>query len=605
MVKFNIVTRCTRPQYLNKVKESIFTTSLFDIKWWVVFDTRVIKDIDADFLSDLYSIGGQPLFFKGEEGDFGHSLLSKTIDLIDDGFIHFVDDDNILHEDFWTVMYKNINLFPEKRGFIVSQKVGGKDFSGLDIREAKPENTRVQHIDMAQFILRRDLYNNYRFKPGDYKADGYLIEEIYNINKEDFHFIPDVLCYYNWLKVSPNFTPKVLYIGPDNPVLKSYKFADYESDDLRVTYAKDDSNLQQILKDINPDSIVTHSDDWSQFRNLSSQPLDIRSRWIHTKDINPDLGENAYRCAMSYILNRDSKSELVSYFTPIYNIGEKLKVTYQSLQNQTNNNWEWVIVNDSTDGGITYKVAEEIAKNDNRVKLYEFREKSGGIVGESKYRAAALTKGEILAEFDHDDYLMPSCTETLLQASKKYPECGFFYTDFVELDNNWNSLTYGDGFGFGYGSYRDELIFNKHMKVCQSFNINPKTIRHIVGVPNHIRSWRREDYFRAGGYNRRLSIADDYELVIQTFLTTKMLRIKKVEYLQFIHNDGGNTHNISRADIQRRVRTIAGHYNEKIKNRFEELGLKDWAYDGNPENPTWTNSQYDDLEGPVNLVWEP
>ena len=97
MVKFNIVTRCTRPQYLNKVKESIFKTSLFDIKWWVVFDTRVIKDIDADFLSDLYSIGGQPLFFKGEEGDFGHSLLSKTIDLIDDGFIHFVDDDNILH----------------------------------------------------------------------------------------------------------------------------------------------------------------------------------------------------------------------------------------------------------------------------------------------------------------------------------------------------------------------------------------------------------------------------------------------------------------------------------------------------------------------------
>jgi len=84
-----------------------------------------------------------------------------------------------------------------------------------------------------------------------------------------------------------------------------------------------------------------------------------------------------------------------------------------------------------------------------------------------------------------------------------------------------------------------------------------------------------------------------------------MLRIKKVEYLQFIHNDGGNTHNISRADIQRRVRTIAGHYNEKIKNRFEELGLKDWAYDGNPENPTWTDSQYDDLEGPVNLVWEP
>jgi hypothetical protein len=143
------------------------------------------------------------------------------------------------------------------------------------------------------------------------------------------------------------------------------------------------------------------------------------------------------------------------------------------------------------------------------------------------------------------------------------------------------------------------------MKVCQSFNINPKTIRHIVGVPNHIRAWRRKDYFNSGGYNRRLSIADDYELLINTFLTTKMLRIKKNEYLQFIHNSGENTHNLSRADIQRRVRTIADTYNIKIKNRFEELSLRDWAYEGNPQFPLWTESRFGEEEGPVNLVWEP
>ena len=83
-----------------------------------------------------------------------------------------------------------------------------------------------------------------------------------------------------------------------------------------------------------------------------------------------------------------------------------------------------------------------------------------------------------------------------------------------------------------------------------------------------------------------------------------MLRIPKLEYLQFIHNDGGNTHNISRADIQRRVRTISHHYSEKIKSRFEELGLKDWAYEGNPQNPTWVESRFGQDEGPANLVWE-
>jgi glycosyltransferase involved in cell wall biosynthesis len=605
MQKFNIVTRCTRPHFLKTVKESIFKTIKFDIKWWVVFDTRVIKDIDAEFLSELQSIGGTPLFFEGVEGDFAHTLLSKTIDLIEDGFIYFLDDDNILHEDFWDEMSKAIKENPDKRGFIFHQKIGGKDFTGLDIREGKPENTKVRHIDMAQFVLSRDLIGEVRFVPNDYIADGYLIEKIYRQSPDDFFFIDKVLCYYNELKKQANFTPKVLYIGDDEPVLKSWKFADYESDDLRVLHQKDDSNLQNILYDFNPDSIITKGETWENFRGLATSPLDVRSRWIHINESDQNTGETAYRCSMSYILNSDIKKTLISYFTPIYNIGNKLKQTYQSLQNQTNPNWEWVLVNDSTDGGTTLKVAEEIAKNDNRVKLYDFRVKSGGIVGESKYRAACMTSGEVLVEFDHDDYLMPSATQTMIDALLKYPECGFYYTDCTEIDGNWNSLTYGDGFAFGYGHYRDEIVFGKPMKVCVSLNINPKTIRHIVGVPNHIRAWRRDVYFNIGGHNRRLSIADDYELVIRTFFNTKMLRINKLEYLQFIHSDGGNTHNLSRADIQRRVRTISAHYNERMKLRFEELGVEDWAYKGNPENPTWTESRFGDKEEYVNLIWNP
>jgi glycosyltransferase involved in cell wall biosynthesis len=533
-----------------------------------------------------------------------HSLLSKVIDKIEDGFIYFLDDDNILHENFYDVIFKEVKANPTKRGFIFSQKVSGKDFTGLDIREAKPENTRVQHIDMAQFLLKRDLIGSERFVSGDYKADGYFIEKIFKNNTEDFYFINDVLCYYNYLKTPSNFTPKILFYGDSEPVLKSWKAADYESNDLRVSYRTNDDNLSEDLHTINPDAILTYSDDWSKFKNLSSQPLDVRSRWIHVGEINESTGESAYQCAMSYILSQNNPKDLVSYFTPIYNIGEKLKQTYQSLQNQTNYNWEWVLVNDSTDGGITLKVAEDIAKNDNRVKVYDFRRKSGGIVGESKYRAAMLCRGDILAEFDHDDYLMPTCTQTLLDAKNKYPECGFYYTDCVEIDNNWNSLTYGDGFAFGYGHYREEIVFGKPMQVAMSFNINPKTIRHIVGVPNHVRAWRRDAYFNAGCHNRRLSIADDYELVIRTFLTTKLLRIPKLEYLQFIHNDGGNTHNLSRADIQRRVRTIAHHYNDRIKSRFEELGLKDWAYEGNPNNPTWVDSRFGQDEGHINLIWE-
>ncbi len=42
-----------------------------------------------------------------------------------------------------------------------------------------------------------------------------------------------------------------------------------------------------------------------------------------------------------------------------------------------------------------------------------------------------------------------------------------------------------------------------------------------------------------------------------------------------------------------------------MKLRFEELGVEDWAYKGNPENPTWTESRFGDKEEYVNLIWNP
>jgi hypothetical protein len=133
-------------------------------------------------------------------------------------------------------------------------------------------------------------------------------------------------------------------------------------------------------------------------------------------------------------------------------------------------------------------------------------------------------------------------------------------------------------------------------------NINPKTIRHIVGVPNHFRAWEKEFYHKIGGHNRRLSIADDYELIIRTFLNTRMVRIPKLLYLQFYHES--NTQNDTRGDIQRRVRSIGSFYNQQIKQRFDELGFRDWAYDGNPLNPLLTESKFGVEENPVNYTYE-
>jgi glycosyltransferase involved in cell wall biosynthesis len=309
---------------------------------------------------------------------------------------------------------------------------------------------------------------------------------------------------------------------------------------------------------------------------------------------------------MTQILKQDN-SKLISYFTPTYNTGVRLYETYQSLLNQTYQNWEWVIVDDSNDDGKTLQISKNIASLDHRVKVYSFEEKSGNIIGESKYRAATLCRGFILAELDHDDLLTQKCTEYLVNASQKFPDAGFFYTDSAEINQYWQSQTYGEPFALWYGKYR-KYNYNGYMwDVAIQPNINPKTIRHIVGVPNHVRAWRRDVYFQIGGHNRDLSIADDYELIVRTFLHTKMCKIAELGYIQFIHDSGDaqNSHDIARADIQRRVKTIREHYNDDIANRFEELGVEDYPYKLNKMDTLDVKSRFGDDENYVNYIYNP
>lgn len=609
MDTIHIITRCTRLNNISNIKESIFSTDKFIIKWHIIFDTSCIKDISSDILSNLFSNDTLFYFFKGEPGDMGHSLINNVIDVIESGYIYIIDDDNKIHEEFYEIIYGsmrfNLDNGLEKRGFIFNQIVNGKDFSGLDVRKASPENTKVQHIDMAQFLLRRDLIGDNRIPSGLYVADGIFIEKIFNENKLDFVFIDKDISYYNFFSVSKkcHSIPRILIVGTNSNIeLKSSYICDYESTELNVLCIENDISLDSKLQKFNPDAVITIGNEWENFSKLSQQSYDLRKRWLHFEKFIPEIGEAGYQCSNNYILSQgyDDGNPLISFFTPIYNTGDKLWRTYESLQNQSYVNWEWVMVNDSSDGGKTQNIAEDICKNDYRCKVHDFREKSGGIVGESKYRAAALSNGKYLMELDHDDYLLPDAGRLMIEAFKMYPDAKFVYSDCAEITEDHVSLTYGDSFSFGYGSYREEKWRDIVYQVANTSNINPKTIRHIVGVPNHFRAWDRIFYHSIGGHNRKLTIADDYELIVRTFLKTKMVKIPKLLYLQFYHDN--NTQNATRSDIQRRVRSIMNYYNEAIHNRFIELGITDWAYDINPSYPLLTDSRFGKDECYVNYI---
>ncbi len=601
-MKINILTRCSRFENLYEIQKQVFDNKNVDVTWHIIFDTNNLKDVPADLLFNLQNDNTKLHFVKSNGTDYLYPQCGE-IASGQDGWIYLLDDDNKLHEKFYTEITKEIKKTDgTKRVIVFNQKVDKRDFTGLDIREAKPENMKHQGVDIGQVVFHSTIFNDYQFK-GDYSGDGFLIEQIFKDNPETFYYVPKILSYYNYyIKPKKAKLPKILLIDKNEITkeIKSRVWADYEDDGLDILHIKNDDDVEKIIVSEKPDSIVTISDDWKNFPNLAGLPLQIRNKWITLPEIDNMTGENAYYCAMTNILNNDN-SKLISYFTPIYNTGDVLYRTYESLRNQTYNNWEWVLVNDSSDNGKTLKIAEEIASKDNRVKVYDFREKTKGIIGESKYRAASLCNGYLLCELDHDDYLTNDCTEWLFKASEKHPEVGFFYSDNAEIDNDHNSLKYGEGFAFGYGKYEEYMWNGRKYDSCIAPNINPKTIRHIVGVPNHIRAWRKDVYHQIGGHNRNLPIADDYELIVRTFLNTLMMRIPKMLYLQYIHSS--NSHDLSRRDIQRRVRTIMYHYNDRINERFKQLMIEDYCYSENKDYPLNVPSRFGVHERYVNKIY--
>lgn len=133
-----------------------------------------------------------------------------------------------------------------------------------------------------------------------------------------------------------------------------------------------------------------------------------------------------------------------------------------------------------------------------------------------------------------------------------------------------------DGWGRGYGSYREKTYRGEKLLVTNAPNINAKTIRGLVAAPNHIRTWRRGLYLQLGGHNHLPHVADDLDLLIRTFLTTTRLRIPKLCYLQY--QEGGNTQRIRNKDIQCHVGYLRSKCDNRIHGRFEALNVHDWIW---------------------------
>jgi O-antigen biosynthesis protein len=376
-----------------------------------------------------------------------------------------------------------------------------------------------------------------------------------------------------------------------------------EADNFDVHCFDDDQNIEENIARIRPQVIFSFGE-LDAYPNLYSLPLDFRRRWVHYPDdsvLGARLAEAA--CVVFVDIATHEKFAdfpLVSVFTPTYQTGERIYRAYESLKAQSYNNWEWVIYDDSPDDE-TFRRITEIARMDTRVRVFRSHQPCG-VIGEVKRRACGLSRGSILVEMDHDDELTPQCLYFVVDAFRRFPDAGFAYTDCAEIYEDGENGQYPEGYGFGFGSYRKEEYRGHTYLVTNYPSINAKTMRHIVGVPNHVRAWTRSAYVAAGGHSAEIHVADDYELCIRTFLTTRMVHIKRFGYIQYLGRGESNTHRARNREIQRLVRMFFERYNTEIHERLVALGVDDfiWVREGeldwsiaNPDPTPIANYIYD------------
>jgi O-antigen biosynthesis protein len=223
---------------------------------------------------------------------------------------------------------------------------------------------------------------------------------------------------------------------------------------------------------------------------------------------------------------------VISIFTPTHE-PSRLGDLYDCLTEQTEQNWEWIIVPNNG--------AEPPQFDDSRVKVHPFLSKPNGI-GELKRYACSKASGEVLVEVDHDDLIVPTCLERVSLAFAD-PEVCMAYSDWAEVDEEFKPRQYGAGYGWEYYpfTYRGHELL-----ACRSPVVHPANFSKIYYAPNHVRAWRRTSYLAMGGHNRRLAVADDHDLAIRSYLFGKVARIPECLYIYRVHGENSWLQNVDK-----------------------------------------------------------
>lgn len=222
--------------------------------------------------------------------------------------------------------------------------------------------------------------------------------------------------------------------------------------------------------------------------------------------------------------------------------------------------------------------------DDPRVRVVEY---SGvPLVGAVKRTGFDAARGEVLVELDHDDILAPGALERLGDALHN-SGADFAYSNLAGFrDGTWEPVAWDPHWGW---KTRPVRALGHDLREIVAFEPTAESLSLVDYAPDHVRAWTREGYRRAGGHDPSLSVCDDHDLLVRTYLRGSMAHVDECLYFQRHHP--GSTTRVRNGEIRSKTHEIYARNIEALVLRWAaSRGLP--CYDlGGALNPRegWTS----------------
>ena len=442
-------------------------------------------------------------------------------------FVAFVDSDDYIYPDFLETLIEHIeddvDIIEGMIDYFHDEiKVDNvcHDFEKqiLISKDDKLGKLALNELRVSVFpkLFRKSLFTE------DFFPEGWIFE--------DLAVVPELVIHSGkWIKL-----PKVIYgyrIRPNSITTK--EFSEEKLDVFKIfgkydLFFKDESDGTKLLVE--------------KLKYLHLNYHDIE--FVPENNRYKQLYKQEKQKLLSKIADYESKA-LISIIVPIYNVEKYLRQCLDSIQDQSYQNFECLLINDGSPDNSA-DICKEYVSKDPR---FRYIEKENGGVSSARNLGIEHSKGEYITFIDSDDWVDSDYLEVLYKSltDEKADVAVSTYKQFNMDDNNYYVHSYQRGY--------EKKIFT-----------GPELIDEFIALDTFDHSYRfvcgklvRKCLLDKIAFNEKTTLGEDMEFWLKLYLiSNKIVYVNRDSYVYRV--DNVNRHfglEKIRSDIQQRLNFIS------------------------------------------------